>query len=244
MARRSIWAEDEDNKPKKRETYSDDSVGRLHSGTTELNDKGKAVPVALSEWRFSTAEPSVADTVADLFGGTPTVDEDSTNENNIDVLTTATKIPVIIPAGGVHWDMKQWINGKLKHHCDGFDILSHADEDKIGQPCGCPKLFDERKGLARDDEGPNPSITVTFQLADAPELGAFKFQTGSWTLFKIIHEAEDDVELIGKGGPVYGFLELEQVEFKITKGPKRGTLVSYTKPVITILKPHNVDVAE
>ncbi|QAX94022.1 recombination directionality factor [Streptomyces phage Euratis] len=243
MAKRSIWAEDADNKPKKRETYADDSVGRLHSGYMDTEGK-KPQPVALTEWRFSTGEKSVADAVAQLFGGTPVENDESTSENFIDVFTEAQRIPVVIEQGGVHWDMKLWLNGKLKHHCDGFDFVSHADEEMIGQPCGCPKLFDERKAAAKDFDAPNPSITVTFSLADDPELGKFKFQTGSWTLFKVIHEAEDDLERIGQNGPVFAYLELELVEYTPKKGPMRNKLVSYTKPVIKVVKAYDDAIAD
>ncbi|WP_433858222.1 hypothetical protein [Streptomyces kronopolitis] len=244
MAKRSIWAGDEDNKPKKRETYSDDTVGRLHSGYSEKNEKGNMVPVALSEWRFSTGEKTVADAVAQLFGGTPVENEESTSENFIDVFTSKDRIPVVIEADGVFWDMKLWWNGKLKHHCDGFEFLSHKDEDAIGQPCGCPTLFDERKAAAKEGDAPNPAQVVTFSLADDPELGKFKFQTGSWTLFKVIHEAEDDVERIGKGGSVLAYLELELVEYTPKKGPMRNKLVSYYKPVINVVKAYDDAIAE
>ncbi|MFE9767042.1 hypothetical protein ACFYPC_21395 [Streptomyces sp. NPDC005808] len=244
MAKQSIWASDEENKPKERQTYADDSVGRLHSGTTEVNERGNVVPVALTEWRFSTGEKHVADATAQLFGGTPVENEESQSENFIDVFTGATKIPVILEADGIHWDMKQWVNGKLKHHCDGFVFVSHKDEDKVGRDCGCPSLFAERKAAAKDDDGPNPSITVTFKLADDPELGEFKFQTGSWTLMAVLHEAEDALARIGKGGPVLAELELEPVDFVIKKGPKRGTPVSYVKPVIRVKKSYNDAIAD
>lgn len=244
MANKSIWANDEENKPKERQTYADDSVGRLHSGTTEVNERGNVVPVALTEWRFSTGEKHIADATAQLFGGTPVENEESTSENFIDVFTSATKLPVILEADGIHWDMKQWVNGKLKHHCDGFKFVSHKDEDKVGRECGCPSLFAERKAAAKDDDGPNPSITVTFALADDPELGEFKFQTGSWTLMAVLHEAEDALARVGQGGPVLASLELEPVDFVIKKGPKRGTPVSYVKPVIRVKKSYNDAIAD
>ncbi|WP_328950461.1 hypothetical protein OG778_23830 [Streptomyces sp. NBC_00184] len=245
MAKRSIWAQDEENKPKTRQTYADDTVGRLHSGYSEKNEKGNLVPVALSEWRFSTGEQSVADAVAQLFGGTPVENEESTSENFIDVFTSKDRIPVILEADGIHWDMKLWWNQKLKHHCDGFDFLSNdKDESLIGTPCGCPTLFDERKAAAKEGDAPNPAQTITFSLADDPELGRFKFQTGSWTLFKVIHEAEDALERIGNGGSVLAYLELELVEYTPKKGPMRNKLVSYYKPVINVVKSYNDAVAE
>jgi hypothetical protein len=240
-----IWVTDPDNKPKPRETYADDTVGRLHSGYMEYDEKTKkSRPVALSQWRFSTGERTVADAVAEVFGGTPVVNDESTSEHFIDVYTDATKIPVIIEPDGIESDMKQWISGKLVHHCTGTTFLSHRDESMIGQPCGCPRLFAERKQVAKDYMGPNPSITVTFSLAHDPELGKFRYQTSSWTLAKVLHESEDALERLGAGGPVVGELELEYVEFVLTKGKDRGQTVSFTKPVIHIRKSYNDAIAE
>jgi hypothetical protein len=234
MARKSIWAKDEENKPAERKVYTDDTVGRLHSGYSEFDEKTKKVlPVALSEWRFSTGDKHVADTVAGLFGGKPVENDESASENFIDVFTTSAKVPVIIEQDGIYWDMKQWINGKLVHHCDGFNFLSHPSNDEmIGAECGCPTLFAERKQAAKDYQGPNPAIEVKFRLADAPELGEFKFQTGAWTLFKVIHESEGALENVGETAT--GSLELEYVEYTPKKGPMRNKLVSYTKPNINI----------
>lgn len=234
MARQSIWAKDEENKPAARVVYSDDTVGKLHSGYSEFDEKTKKIlPVALEKWRFSTGDKVVADAVAQLFGGTPAEDEESTAENFIDVFTDAAKVPIIVEQGGIYWDMKQWVNGKLIHHCDGFNYLSHpSDDTRIGTECGCPVLFADRKQAAKDYQGPNPALKVTFRLADDPELGLFSFQTGSWTLFKIIHESEGALEDVA--ATATGSLELEYVEFTPKKGPMRNKLVSYTKPVIHV----------
>jgi len=243
MARQSIWAKDEENKPAERKVYSDDTVGRLHSGYMDESNPKKPVPVALEKWRFSTGDKVVADAVAELFGGTPAENDESTSENFIDVFTDAGKVPVIIEQEGIYWDMKQWINGKLVHHCDGFTFLSHTKDDAlIGAACGCPVLFADRKQAAKDYQGPNPAIKVTFRLADDPELGLFSFQTGSWTLFKVIHESEGALENVGETAT--GALELEYVEYTPKKGPMRNKLVSYTKPNIIVGRAYNDAIAE
>lgn len=239
MAGFNLWATDPDNKPKARESFKDDTVGRLHSGYMDESGK-KPRPVALSEWRFSTGEKAVSDAVAQLFGGTPVENEESTSENFIDVFTEAVKVPVIIEPDGIQADMKQWINGKLVHHCDGVKFLS--PDDKAGEECGCPSLFAERKQAAKDYQGPNPSITVTFRLADDPELGKFKFVTGSWTLAAVLHEALNDLDRVGT--TALASLELEYVEYTPSKGPMRNKLVSYTKPVIRVIKAYNDAIAD
>lgn len=221
-----IFETDPDAKPQERQSFSDDTVGRFHSGKS-VND----VPIALSEWKISTGDPDVADAVARLFGGTP-VETDSTSENFIEVETErATVLVILAGPEAVYSDLKLWNRSKLVHHCDGIEFLS-PDERK-GKRCGCPELFAERKQAARDFMGPAPSIEVTFRLADDPELGQFRFKSGSWELAKVLHEYDNALTKVG--GPALVELTLELVEYTT----KKGRAVSYYKPVLKVLKAHS-----
>lgn len=244
MAGFDIWATDPDNKPKERATFVDDTVGKISAGYQEFDERSKRmVPKTLTEWRFATGERKVADALSQLFGGTPVENEESTSEHFIDVFTEAPRVNVIIEPGGITADMKQWNNGKLIHHCDGQRFKSHPRGDEmIGQSCGCPSLFAERKQADKDGMGPKPAIEVVFRLADDPELGAFKFTTGSWTLAAVLHEALDKLDRIGT--TALASLELEFVEFVAKNGPMRGKTVSYTKPVIKITKAYSDAIAD
>lgn len=240
----TIFDTDPDAKPAPRVSYSDDTVGRFHSGRAVVNSKGKKIPEALDQWRVSTADRAVADAIAQLFGGEPIEDEHSEAENFIDVFTNADSVPVIL-AGvkAIQTDMKQWNNGKLVHHCDGSHFLSHPSRDEmIGQPCGCPELFAERKQAAYDGIGPSPSITVTFRLADDPDLGEFKFQTSSWSFASVVHEYEDDLASVG--GEAVAELAIELVEYVAKKGKRKGQTISYNKPVLSRIRSYNSAVAE
>lgn len=184
-----IFDTDPDARPKPRTNYNDDYVARFYMGRQVDNQ-----PEALSEWRVMTADPGTAQAIAQLYGGQP-VETDSSADKFIEILTTSKKIPVILDGTkAVTSDMKLWNRGKLVHHCDGVDFLSHhSDESKVGTPCGCPKLFAERKQAARDYVGPSPSINVSFRLADDPDLGMCHFQTTSWTLAEVLHEINDEL---------------------------------------------------
>ncbi|MER5260430.1 hypothetical protein [Streptomyces sp. NPDC002855] len=226
----TIFATDPNAKPKPRQTFADDTVGRLHSGRSVDGE-----PEALNEWRISTGDPVVAQSVAQLFGGEP-IETDSTSENFIDVFTDRKSIPVVLDGpDAIYADMKLWNRNKLVHHCDGSVFLS--PEERAGKVCGCPELFAERKAAAKDFLGPSPSITVTFRLADDPDLGVFKFQSGSWTLASVLHEYENDLEAVD--GPALADLVLELVEYTVKKGPNKGRNVSYVKPVVRVVKAYN-----
>ncbi|MBB1251857.1 recombination directionality factor [Streptomyces alkaliterrae] len=235
MSLLTIFETDPDAKPKPRQVFTDDTVGRFHSG----RQVGGA-PEALSEWRISTGDPEVAAAVARLFGGEP-VETDATGEHCIDVLTDRESVPIILEGPeAIYADMKLWNRSKLVHHCDGSVYLS--PDDRKGKPCHCPELFAERKAAARDFMGPTPSISLTFRLADDPDLGKFRFQSGSWVMASVLHEYENDLAEID--GPALADLALELVEYTVKKGKNKGRNVSYYKPVLRVLKSYNVPSAD
>ncbi|MFJ9646715.1 hypothetical protein [Streptomyces sp. NPDC101206] len=232
----TIFDTDPNAKPKVRETFEDDTVGRFHSGRQDED----GTPEALTEWRITTGDLVVAQSVAQLYGGEP-VETERPAENFIDVFTDRASIPVVLDGpDAIYADMKLWNRSKLVHHCDGSKFLS--PEEKAGKPCGCPELFAERKAAAKDFLGPAPSITITFRLADDFELGLFKFQSGSWTLASVLHEYENALEAVD--GPALADLTLELVEYTVKKGPNRGRNVSYIKPVIKVRKSYNDAIAD
>ncbi|MFI8263694.1 hypothetical protein [Streptomyces sp. NPDC085665] len=224
-----IFETDPDAMPKG--TFSDDTVGRFHSGKSV-----DGLPVALPEWRVSTGDPEVAAAVAQLLGGTP-VETDSTSENYIEVETATDKVKVVLSGvDAITSDLKLWNGPNLIHHCDGVEFLS-PDEDR-GRPCNCPRLMEDRKAAAKSKRGPSPSISVTFRLADDYDLGLFRFQTGSWKLAEVLHTVENALEKVG--GEALCSLELELVEYTT----KKGRDVSYRKPVIKVLKSWNDAIAD
>lgn len=229
---RKIWDADPDAAPKERSVFADDTVGRFRSGRLVKTGKTE-MPEALSQWRVTTGDPVVAAKVADLFGGSPE-EWETDKEDNLEVLTDAASVHIIIDQGGVEASFKQFAPGAgLTHHCDGFEYLS-PDEDK-GTACGCPTLIAERKLRAQQKRGPAPSIDITFRLADAPELGKFRFNSGSWKLVEVIHNLFRDLEETYAGQSIRATLTIENVSYVPQKGPRAGQLVSYNKPVVKVL---------
>lgn len=224
-----IFETDPDAMPKG--SFSDDTVGRFHSGRSV-----NGIPEALSAWKVSTGDPEVADAIAQLMGGTPE-ETDSTSENFIEILTEAKRVKVILAgADAITSDMKLWNGNVLIHHCDGVEFLS-PDEDR-GKACGCPALMEDRKAAAKTKRGPSPSIAVTFRLAEDYDLGLFRFQTGSWKLAETLHEIGNALDKIK--GEALAELGIELVEYTT----KKGRDVSYFKPVVKVLKSWNDAVAE
>lgn len=222
-----IFETDPDAKPKPRAVS--DVVGRFRSGRVEGRQ-----PVALDEWRVTTGDPEVADAVAKIMGGTPE-EWETQGEDNLEILTDADSVKVIVDGpSALDTDLKLWgMAGAIIHHCDGVAFLS--PEEDAGKACGCPELLSERKALAKSGRGPKPDTRITFRLADAPHLGKFRMQSGSWDLVRVIHEYANALEDVD--GPALCVLKLETVSFVPKGGPMKGKTVSYKKPTLTVRGP-------
>jgi hypothetical protein len=224
MAGTRIFETDPDAMPRQ-QRRAPDYVGRFRSG--RLNGRR---PESLSEWRVTTADPDVASAVAGMLGGSPQ-EWDTTGEDGIEVLTNADSVGIVIDGSdSIESRLAHWVNGKLVHECDGVEFL---DDERRGTPCGCPSLLAERKHAARNEAGPKPDVRLRFRLADDPDLGEFRFVSSSWDLLRTLHLVENDLDKVG--APANATLALEVVAFTPKSGPMAGRMVSYRKPVISVL---------
>jgi hypothetical protein len=239
-----IWDADPDAAPQDRPSFENDTVGRFRSG--RLVKVGKTdTPESLNEWRVTTGDPTVAAKIAELLGGEPESWE-TDNEDNLQVLTDSKTVQIIIEPDGVDASFKQFLPGAgLIHHCDGFNYLS--PEEEKGNPCGCPSYIAERKDKATKLRGPKPSVDIEFRLLDAPDLGKFRFNSGSWKLVEALGGLFTELDRYGNAGEgdnpgaqVRASLTIENVSYVPKKGPRAGQTVSYNKPVIKVFGAYEV----
>lgn len=234
----SIWDADPDAAPKERSSFADDIVGRFRSGRL-IRLGTKETPESLNEWRVTTGDPTVAAKIAELLGGEPESWE-TEKEDNLQVLTDSATVQIVIEPDGVDASFKQFVPGAgMTHHCDGFHYLS-PDQDR-GQKCGCPSLIAERKLKAQQQRGPKPSVDVEFRLLDAPTLGKFRFNSGSWKLVEALAPLFRSLDEYGnagsdgvKGKQVRASLTIENVTYVPQKGPRAGQTISYNMPIVKI----------
>jgi hypothetical protein len=221
----NIFGNDPENQPKPRQKFSDDIVGRFRSGY-QLNKR----PAALTEWRITTGDPDVANTIHDILGGDAPQEWEAAGEDNLEVFTATQEVEIILEGPkALRQKMILWgRNGKPIMSGDGQTL-----DDGTPDP-DAHLTFQERKQKARDGLGAEPQIEIFFRLAADTELGIFKFQTGSWSLASDLAYNGTEAELEKIDGPTVALLKLEQVEFTAKNGPRAGQKVSYTKPVITI----------
>lgn len=220
-----IFGNDPTTTTPKRQSFKDDVVGRFRSGY-QLNGR----PAALTEWRITSGDPEVAEAIYDLLGGDKPQEWEAKGEDNLEVFTATQAVDIILEGPkALRTKMILWgRNNKPIQSGDGQTL-----DDGTPDP-DANLSFQERKQKARDGIGAEPQIEVYFRLAANPDLGIFKFQTGSWSLASDLAYAGVEDELDEIDGPTKATLKLEEVSFVAKNGPRAGQTVQYTKPVLTI----------
>lgn len=221
-----------DGAPQKKTSYADDVVGRFRSGYV-ANKR----PVALQEWRVTTGDPEVADKIAALLNGDEAQEWDAAGEDNLEIFTKSASVDVILDGpNALRQAMVLYGRKGIIRVSDG-ETISYPEDQKGEADPQAGQTLAERKAEAKAGTGAEPRIEVYFRLASDPDLGIFKFQSGSWSLASDLgyHGIEDQIsDLIGDGHKVAATLSLEEVSFEAKSGPRAGQTVTYTKPVLKI----------
>lgn len=221
--------------------FSDDIVGRFRSGY-QSGEGRKKTPVALQAWRVTSGDPDVIDRVAEILEGDKPKEWEASGEDNLETFTEAGEVEIILEkASSLRQAMILWgRNGKIIRKSDGETIV-YPEESKGDPDPQAGQSLQERKQEARDGVGAEPQVEVYFRLAEEPDLGIFKFQSGSWSLVSDLayNGTQEEIEEAFEGGAtaVHATLALEEVSFEAKSGPRAGKTVSFTKPVLKDLKP-------
>lgn len=219
-----------DGAPQKKSTYSDDLVGRFRSGM-QVDDR----PVALSAWRVTTGDPEVADAIHESLGGEAPGEWDAKGEDNLEVLTDADEIEVILEGSKPLRQAMVFYGRKGVVYVSDGETIVYPDDRKGDPDPQAGQSFQERKAASQEGTGADPRVEIFFRLAEAPDLGVFKFQSGSWSLVSDLgyNDTEQEIDdLIADGSTVKATLALEEVSFVAKSGPRAGKTVSFTKPVL------------
>jgi hypothetical protein len=216
-----------DNANTSSERQVDDIVGRFRSGY-QANNR----PASLTEWRVTTGDPDVAQTILDLMGGDGFTEWDTQTEETLQVFTSSKSVDILLDSpGSVRTSLVVWgRKGKLLETDGQYLIEEGKVTDKV-----CDQTFGKTiKEIKAESErtGIEPSLQVYFRLAEAPELGRFKFFSSAWTAIDGFTKAESKLAAID--GPARARLELELVEWT---DKNTGQNRSYTRPKVVILGP-------
>ncbi|MDR6866799.1 hypothetical protein J2Y69_001398 [Microbacterium resistens] len=188
----------------------------------------------MAKWHITTGDPEVAAKVHELLGGDGPQEWASKGEDNIEVFTASSTVDIIIEkAKDLRQRMVLWgRSGKPIYVSDGEHLLDDQGHPTEERDPDADLSFAERK--AKKDIGAIPDIDLFFRLADEPDLGVFKFKTGSWGFASDLAYNGVESELGSAEGPVKATLTLSPVSFVAKNGPRKGQTVSYTKSELVI----------
>ncbi len=225
-----IFGDDPADLPQPRANWSDDLVGRFRSG---MQVDGEPYP--LTEWRLTTGDPDVAAAVHRLFGGVAPATWETSGDDNIEVLTEATDIAIVIesPAALRQRMVMFTEDGKLLGASDGEFMFD--DHGKLTKTPDADRAlgFADRKAKGQAGTGPNPDIDLYFRLADDPDLGIFQLKSNSWRLAKDLIRDGVETKLAKAGNDAKATLSLEQVSF-VPRGEEEDARVTFTATRIKV----------
>jgi hypothetical protein len=219
---KSIFAHSVDDEAVEASKYADDLVGTFRTG----HQDARGNPKSLTEWRVTSGDPDVVEAVAEVLGGDP--QEWDNEKEPIEAFTAAKTITVVLEPGAIRSGYARWGRNSLVSRCDGEVVTYSADDDsEVGKPCGCAgKSLEDRRKAAKNGTGCKPDVSIVFALEALPNLGKFRFRSGSEILLKDIQDVEEIVTASAEN--VTATLTLEQVTTKAGR--------TFTKTVVALSK--------
>lgn len=165
--------------PQAQNTPSSDVVGTIRTGKMDARSN---TPFSLDHFRFTADHSDITKKLSELYGGNPGEWETS-KPDKYELLSETNSLLVEVR----HFDSEfiLWGANKPIRVCDG---QNQKDDD--GDPCECPGDYWEHRDMAAKGKACKPNVSSKLILVDAPELGMFKFQSGSWLLASDVEEIE------------------------------------------------------
>lgn len=146
--------------------------GRIRFGV-KVNNK----PKSIDKFRFTSADKAAIEQLAGLYGGTIEPWSDSKQQGQWQVVTTTSKIKVVLPPDPLSDTpiYELWAGGGILRRCDGEVCLvpqKTAEGAEMGEvPCVC----DQNQAMEC-----KPKTRLNVILPDIPFGGTWRLETGGW----------------------------------------------------------------
>lgn len=136
-------------------------------GRIRIGQKGaKGAPTKLDRFRFTSPSQTLVEQVAVMYGGTAVPWKTPDGRDHHEVVSDATRVPVLLPPQPVSQWMELWSGGGCQRRCDGVrETLTDA-------PCVCK--------ANEDDDGCKPTTRLNVILRDLPGLGVWRLESHGW----------------------------------------------------------------
>jgi recombination directionality factor gp3-like protein len=196
-------------------------VGRLRAGEQVTTRSGKRAPRKLGHWRLTSADRTVIEAAASIYGGTARPwDNDGSPE--YEVLTTASELRIALPPNPADMGFSQfyeaWAKGFCTRRCDG-------ERDAVRDvACDCDP----------DDRMCKATTRLTVFLPDIAGLGTWRLESHGWNAAVELGATIELIELLaGVRSIVPARLRLDQREKrKLING--KPEVFKFSVPVIDL----------
>jgi len=194
-------------------------VGRIRLGVKGKGANGKERPVKLDRLRFTSPRKALIERIAELYGGTVEPWQPPKGNQQWQVITNATEVPVMVPPqdpAESQW-LELWSKGGCQRRCDG------VTEKISGGACLCDPDPQERACSMH--------TRLRVMLEDVPGLGVWRVDTGS---YYAAVELPGIAEILAQAqGIIPGRLILDQrtVTRQVNGEPKT---MNYAVPVLDV----------
>jgi hypothetical protein len=168
-------------------------LGRIRIGQQVESNNGKMRPEKLDRFRITSASQPLIERIAELYGG-EAQSWDNHGSPQFEVITTTTRLPVLVPPQPVSQYFEQWSGGGCQRRCDGVTELLKD------RPCVC--------GPDPEDRACKPTTRLNVVLRDVAGIGVFRLEShGYYSATELPEVAEF---LARAGGYIPAWLSLEQ----------------------------------
>ncbi|MEV5129108.1 hypothetical protein ACN6K8_000258 [[Kitasatospora] papulosa] len=203
----------------------------LPAGMGRAGELGVSLSGARPAWQFTTVSRHVAEELVRMFDGRLVVPADEAGSCAAALEVQSEGDPMYAHVADGSHIRNRFRLGPVEapiHVCDGEKRLPPMGD--VGGYCGCPVQPHVRKAAARLEKGPKPDVRLTFQLAQAPELGYFDLHSDSWDFAASLASVR---ERILSGAPI--LLQLTIVERRLLT--RAGSELKFIQPAATQSSP-------
>jgi hypothetical protein len=169
-------------------------IGRIRIGQKVATSNGKTRPAKLNRFRLTSPSRELLERVATQYGGTVAPWTPDGGAGQYEVLTEATRMPILVPHQPVSQYYELWSGGGCQRRCDGVTELLKD------RPCICGPDPEQRQC--------KPTTRLNVVLSDIPGVGVWRLESHG---YYAALELPGVAELLAKaGGYVPAFLGLEE----------------------------------
>jgi hypothetical protein len=188
-------------------------LGRIRIGQKVATSNGKTRPAKLNRFRLTSPSRELLDRVAAQYGGTVAPWTPDGGAGQYEVITDATRMPILVPHQPVSQYYELWSGGGCQRRCDGVtELLSD-------RPCPCGPDPQRRQC--------KPTTRLNVVLAEVPGVGVWRLESHG---YYAALELPGVAELLAKaGGYVPAFLGLEERTAK-----REGKTLRWMVPTIDV----------